>query len=261
MNLQPVKPETFTLPSDLPYQLVFVAFRMPGTDSPDFAATQILTDVLASHRAKLYDLVVQGKALAVDFSLGESYPKASVGFAIAALPAQADARPIVADIQSVLADANTNGLPLDLVLASKRKEVASAEFERNSIPDLAARWSDAVAVEGHESPDQDLAALNKVTPEEVGRVAKEFLVPRNAIVAVLKPAPSGQPSAAKGFGGSEQATVPPSSPVTLPQWAESALKKLGIPQALAQPSDMTLPNGIRLIVLEGNDKPYHHRGG
>jgi zinc protease len=255
VNLQPVEPETFTLPSDLPYQLVFVAFRMPGTDSRDFAATQILTDVLASHRAKLYDLVVQGKALAVDFSLGESYPKASVGFAIAALPAQADARPIVADIQSVLADANTNGLPLDLVLASKRKEVASAEFERNSIPDLAARWSDAVAVEGHDSPDQDLAALEKVTPEEVGRVAKEFLVPRNAIVAVLKTAPSGQPSAAKGFGGSEQATVPPSSPVTLPQWAESALKKLGIPQAMAQPSDVTLPNGLRLIVLKETISP------
>ncbi len=255
VSLQPVKPETFTLPSDLPYQLVFVAFRMPGTDSPDFAAAQILSDVLASHRAKLYDLVVQGKALAVDFSLGESYRKASVAFAVAAIPGDADARPVVADIQNVLADATTNGLPLDLVLASKRKEVASAEFERNSIQDLAARWSDAVAVEGRESPEQDVTALQNVTPEAVRRVARDNLVQSKAIVAVLKPAPSGQPSAAKGFGGSEQATVPPTSAVTLPSWAESELRKLAIPQALVHPSDVTLPNGIRLMVLTETISP------
>ena len=255
VNLRPVKPETFTLASDLPYQLVFVAFRMPGTESPDFAAAQVLGDVLGSSRAKLYDLVLQGKALAVEFSIGESYPKASVGFAVAAIPAEADARPVVADIQSVLADAVTTGLPVDLVLAAKRKEVASAEFDQNSISDLASRWSEAVAVEGRESPEQDVMAIQNVTPEDVRRVAKDYLVQRNAIVAVLKPAASGQAAADKGFGGAEKATVPPSSPVTLPQWAESALKTLAIPQALVQPSDVTLPNGVRLIVLTEKISP------
>ena len=42
INLQPVKPESFTLDSNLPYLLAFIAYRMPGTDSPDFAAVQIL---------------------------------------------------------------------------------------------------------------------------------------------------------------------------------------------------------------------------
>jgi zinc protease len=255
VNLQAVKPESFTLPSDLPYQLVFVAFRMPGTDSPDFAASEILSDVLASHRAKLYDLVVQGKALGVDFSLGETYRKASVGFAVAAIPADADAQPVIQDIRSVLSDATTNGLPVDLVLAAKRKEVATAEFDRNSISDLASRWSNAVAVEGRESPDQDIDALNKVTPQDVRRVANNWLSPNNTIVAVLKPAPTGQASASAGFGGSEQATMPPSSAVTLPDWAESELKRLAIPPPSAQPSDMTLSNGIRLIVLPETISP------
>jgi zinc protease len=152
-------------------------------------------------------------------------------------------------MQSVLAEAAANGLPLDLVLASQRKELASAEFERNSISDLASRWSDAVAVEGRESPDQDIAALKNVTPEEVRRIAKDYLLRQSAIVAVLKPAPSGKAPATQGFGGSEQATVPPSSPVSLPPWAESALKTLSIPKPLVQPSDTMLPNGIRLIVL------------
>jgi len=34
INLPPVKAEIFTLDSNLPYVLVFVAFRMPGTSSP-----------------------------------------------------------------------------------------------------------------------------------------------------------------------------------------------------------------------------------
>ena len=39
VNLQPVKSEAFTLDSNLPYILGFIAYRMPGTDSPDFAAS------------------------------------------------------------------------------------------------------------------------------------------------------------------------------------------------------------------------------
>lgn len=255
VHLGPVKAETFTLPSDLGYQLVFIAFRMPGTDSPDFAPAEILSDVLANHRSKLYDLVVQGKALATDFEVGESYRKASVAFAIAALPEQADAKPVIAAMQSVLADAAANGVREDLVAAARRKEVASAEFQRNSISDLASRWSNAVAVEGRESPDQDVEALERVTNDQVRRVAKDFLVPQNAIVATLQPAPSGQPSAAKGFGGAETAVLPPSSSVTLPAWAEAALQRLAIPKPTGTPSDMKLPNGLRLIVLPESISP------
>lgn len=255
VHLGPVKPETFTLPSDLGYELVFIAFRMPGTDSRDYAAAQILSDVLANHRAKLYDLVVQGKALATDFALGESYRKASVAFAVAALPAQADAKPVIAAMQSLIADAAANGVPDDLVVAARRKEVASAEFARNSISDLASRWSNAVAVEGRESPDQDVQALERVTGDQVRNVAKEYLLGQKAIVATLQPTPGGQPAAAKGFGGGETAVPPPSSAVTLPVWAEAALQRLSIPKPTAQPADMKLPNGLRLIVLPESISP------
>ncbi len=50
--LQPVKSESFTLDSNLPYLLAFVAYRFPGSDSPDFAAAHILSDVLASQRGE-----------------------------------------------------------------------------------------------------------------------------------------------------------------------------------------------------------------
>ena len=87
VDLKPVKSETFTLDSNLPYMLGFIAYRFPGTDSPDYAASQILADVLASQRADLYGMVPAGKALAAEFGMAETYPKASVGYGVVVLPA------------------------------------------------------------------------------------------------------------------------------------------------------------------------------
>ena len=52
MILKPVQPETVRLASDLPYSMVLLAFRMPGFNSPDFAAAQVLADVLDSRRGR-----------------------------------------------------------------------------------------------------------------------------------------------------------------------------------------------------------------
>ena len=63
VELQPVKARNpFTLTSSLPYTLAFLAYRFPGTDSPDYAASRILADALGSQRGNVYALVPQGKA-------------------------------------------------------------------------------------------------------------------------------------------------------------------------------------------------------
>jgi zinc protease len=90
VDLTPVKSEAFTLDSNLPYTLGFIAYRFPGTDSPDYAASQILADVLASQRADLYGMVPAGKALAAEFGMTETYPKASVGYGLVVLPSDTD---------------------------------------------------------------------------------------------------------------------------------------------------------------------------
>lgn len=248
VNLRPVRAESFTLESNLPYELVFVSFRMPGTDSADFAAARILSDVISSQRADLYGLVPQGKALGTDFGLAETYPKASVGFALAAIPAATDPASIIAEVKAILAGYADKGVPAALVDASKKGEIASAEFQRNSISDLASTWSQALAAEGRESPSVIVEAMRKVTVADVNRVAKTYLSLQNAIVATLKPSASGEAVAGKGFGGAEVTTAAPTKPVTLPDWAEAAVKALKVPQAVTHPADLTLSNGLRLIV-------------
>jgi zinc protease len=48
--------------------MAVIAFRVPGSDSPDFAAMQVLSDALSSQRGRLYSLVPEGKALSASFS-------------------------------------------------------------------------------------------------------------------------------------------------------------------------------------------------
>jgi len=248
IKLQPVKAETFTLASDYPYTLAIVSYRMPGTDSKDFAAARVLSDVLGSQRGDIYALVPQGKALDAGFEMAEQYRQASVGFAYAVLPANADAQPIIAELQRLVANYAGKGVPADLVAASRRAVLASNEFARNSIPGLADLWSEAVASEGRNSPQDDVDAVQSVNIADVNRTAQTYLRNDQAIVATLKPQPSGAPAAAKGFGGTEKLTSAPTKPVPLPVWAKSLLNPLQPPKWDLTPTDTTLSNGIRLIV-------------
>jgi zinc protease len=256
VNLSPVKPETFTLDSNLPYVLAFIAYRMPGTDSPaDYAAAQILSDILASQRGDIYGMVPAGKALYASFGMAENYPKASVAFAELALPASADAAGPLKELQQIVEGYAQKGLPQDLFDAAKRAEIASAEFERNSIPGLASLWSEALTAEGRNSPEDDLQAIRNVTLADVNRIAKQYLVSSNSITATLKPSPSGEAVAAKGFGGGEKMTSAPTKPVVLPPWAAGALSQLKVPADYVVASDTTLPNGLRLIVKTDHTSP------
>jgi zinc protease len=159
------------------------------------------------------------------------------------------------EMRQILSNYAQKGVPEDLVAASIRSEVADAEFQRNSIPGLADVWSDALAAEGRNSPDEDVAAIKRVTLADVNRVAKQYLAEDNSITAILKPVPTGQPVAAKGFGGEEKVTAAPTKPVQLPVWAASALAQLKVPADYITVSDKTLPNGIRLIVKTDHTSP------
>lgn len=246
-RFEPIEPQTLTFQTDLPYGMAALAFRLPGSDDPDFAAVQILSDVLASKRGQLYGLVPEGKALDASFDY-ESLPKAGLGFASAEFPAGADANQLLQQVRTILEHESTNGALPELVEAAKRREIASAEFERNSIPGLAMEWSQAVAVEGRPSPDDDIEAIRRVTVADVNRAARQRLDLRHAIAAILTPQPSGKPLSPKGFGGAESFTPAHPEKVELPSWAAQTAQRLEVPHSTLHPVVTNLANGLRVII-------------
>ena len=246
-HFEPVQPQTLTFQTDLPYGMAVLAFRLPGSDDPDYAALQILSDVLASKRGRLYGLVPEGKALDAGFDF-ESLPKAGLGYASAEFPAGANANQLLDQIRTLVQQETTNGVLPDLVEAAKRREIASAEFERNSVPGLAMEWSQAVAVEGRQSPDDDIEAIRRVTVADVNRVARQRLGLEHAIAAILTPQPSGKPLSSRGFGGAESFTPTHPETVKLPAWAEQAAQRLEVPHSTLHPFVTKLANGLRIII-------------
>jgi len=247
IHLSAVESQTMNLNTDLPYGLALISFRMPGTSSSDYAAAQVLGDVLSSQRGTLYELVPQGKALFAGFQM-QSLPQAGLGFALAAYPKGADANALAGDIRKIVEDDLKNGFPEDLVVAAKLHELAGAELQKNSVEGLASAWSAAVAVEGRQSPDDDVKAIQQVAVADVNRVARQYLALPSSITAILTPQPSGKPTSHSTFGGQESFTPKEAKPVALPDWAQQALHRLAVPQATTHPTETTLENGMKLIV-------------
>lgn len=248
IRLAPPKPDTITLETDLPYGLAVVAYRLPSYDSPDFAAGQVLADVLDSRRGSLYALVPEGKALFAGFN-GAALPKAAMGYAMAAFPPGGGGTALTTTLKKIIAELVKNGIPADLVEAAKHQEMTDAELEKNSVAGLAAAWSQALAVEGRSSPDDDIEAVKRVTVADVNRVAREYLVNDAATVAVLTPRASGAPVAAGGFRRGQESFAPKQTqPATLPEWARKALAPPAVPASTLNPAVSVLPNGLRLIV-------------
>jgi zinc protease len=247
VNLEAVKGKALALPTDLPYGLAVVSFRMPGSNSPDYAATQLLADVLSSQRGSLYAMVPEGKALYAGFQLS-TLPEASLGYALAVYPKGGNGDELVNEIKKILADDVKNGLPSDLIEASRRHEIVDAEFQRNSVSGLAMEWSEAVAIEGRASPDDDIQAIAKASVADVGRVARQYLTFNEAITAVLTPQASGKPVTNSAFGGKESLAPTQTHEVALPEWAAKALSRLAVPESSVRPVVTSLPNGLKLIV-------------
>ncbi len=261
VKLQPVQPGALRLKTDQPYGLAVFAFRMPGYDSPDFAAAQVLEDVLSSRRGSLYALVPEGKALNADFDM-EMLPKAGLGYASATFPAGGNGGALIDELRAILVDIAKNGVPPDLVTAAKRQERMELELQKNSVSALANIWSQALAVEGRQSPEDDIAAIERVTVEDVNRVAKKYLDLDHAVTAILTPQVSGKPVSSKGFGGAESFTPTQAKPVELPAWAERAVRRLAVPDSVVDPVVKTLPNGLTLIIqpesVSGTINLYGH---
>jgi zinc protease len=248
LRLRTVQPASFKIDTDQPSGTLMIAVRTPGPRDADFPALEVLADVLNSRRFDLYGLVPKGEATGAEFAL-EPLPQAGLGYAALTFTTGDDPKALEAQVRQILARVAREGVPQELVEAAKLQERAADQFQRNSIPELASVWSDAIALYGLSSPDEDLARIEQVTVADVNRVAKKYLDLGHAITGVMLPRGSGAPVAARGgFGGQESISLGEAQPTTLPPWAQKALTRLEIPPSTLHPIVSRLANGLTLIV-------------
>lgn len=255
VTLRPLMGASYRVATDQPYTLVAMAFRLPGWNSRDYAALQILESVLNDQRADFYGLSASGKSLYTGFQEIQEHALATAGALISAVPVTTGPQSAANDLRSVLDAYRKNGLPADLVNVEKQRAIAGQEFDANSISGLADSWNDAVAVHGKSSPDVELQAMERVSSADVNRVLRKYFDPSNAIVAYA--VPRGQGAAAQSAAGParENNTLTPEKPEPLPQWAQAAFARPTVPAQVVQPVSLTLSNGIQIIVIPEHVTP------
>jgi zinc protease len=247
VKLGAVTSKVFRDTSDQSYTIVLLGYRLPGYNSPDYAASQILQDVLSSQRSDLYGLTAAGKALYTGFQ-AQTFRQSAMGLAIGIVPVSVAPETIDQEMRGVIDAYRQSGVPDDLVDAAKRREISQLEFNANSIEDQAFQWSQAVAVQGLSSPDQMEDAFGRVTTADVNRVLRTYVDNSRVVAAYAVPKNSGAMSAGGSGPGKEDNMVPPKTHQPLPSWAQDILKHLSVPPKTLDPTSMTLANGIRLIV-------------
>jgi len=237
--------------SDLPVPLAILSYRMPGFESPDFAAADVAVDVLGSDSANLAALTYEGKALATGVEYQPS-PQAGLAYAYIATAPHGDTDAALKLVQNVIGAYQTNGVPADLVEAMKKREIAQLLYNRNSIEGLAQAWSQALAVQGLSSPDDVVAQYARVTPADVTRVMRKYLVRQGAVVGILTPKPGGSSAGSSDLGVKDVFTPKNVKPAPLPPWAARLAELPPVPKSNVTPVDVMLANGIRLIVQPEN---------
>jgi zinc protease len=253
IKLQPMTGATYHDTSDQPFTVVLLGYRFPGYDSPDYAAGQILADVLNSSRSTFGSMPYEGKALFAQFQVN-AFQHAGVGIVFGAIPVTGKPEALDQAIRAEFDAYAKSGVPDDLVTASKLREISQLEFSGNSIEGLAFQWSQAVAVQNLSSPDAMKAQFTKVTTADVNRVLRTYLDNSKVIAAYAVPKNSGATSSGGGMA-KEDNGIPPSHHEPLPAFAQAILSHLAVPPSTLSPVDTTLPNGLRLIV-----QPEHVTG-
>ncbi len=246
VRLAPLRGAVYHDASDQPYTGVLLGYRFPGYNSPDYAAGQILGDVLSSQRSSFGGLAYTGKALATQFFI-QPYPKVAIAIAFAAVAVTTPPQRIDGELRAIIDAYKSTGVPPDLVEAAKLREISQLEFSANSIEGQAEEWSDAVAVQGLSSPDDMIAQFDKVSAADVNHVLRTYLDNKRVVAAYAVPKNAGAASSG-GAMAKENNEIPPTSHEPLPAWAQSVLAHLQVPEQTLAPVDMTLSNGIRLIV-------------
>lgn len=243
--LSPLHDASVTISANVVYHWDFIGVRLPGATSPEYAAGQVLSDVLQSPRGAVASVVASGQALDADFSQDESLPFADLGTTTIITPTGSDSSGAVDAVRHAFVGYAASGVPEDLVQAAKLDEMVQDARTFASIPGTAQMWSDALAVDGSASPYDEIRAIQAVTKADVDRVAAEHLSGDQLISGAFTPSNSYfEPDAP----ASESSEPSDANSVGLPDWAAASLLTVH-PSAAEAPTSELLPNGVRLIVL------------
>jgi zinc protease len=238
---------------------VDIAFHIPPAVSPDLPALDVLSTLLTTGRSSiLYRALVESR-LATAINSGANYGLDPELFEITATASDGvKAADVEKAITAELEKVKTQLISAHDLMKARNLTRAGFVFGSEGVQALANRLGYFQTVMGSfKRIDTYLAAVERVTPDEIARVARKYLSGDNRTVAVFEPnGEKADPSADAG-GGSRGAHYRP----TVKRAAYSSLTEIPQSATPAEPHTVgntivkKLPNGVTVIVRENHAVP------
>lgn len=244
-----------------PFEVLDLAYAVPGDTEPGEPAVSTLTNLIANERGPFYQALVQSNiALEIESNADTQLKGGLMHVFIVLNPGHhgAEAQQV---FQNTMDAILAQGFSADLVAAAKRQALAERAFDADSIGgygDLVG-YTYGIVKERDRDEDARLAAL---TPADVLAAARTYLAHPN-VVGHLTPNSSPAARSQKSSAGASDnfSSRAPSGPIIEPPAIRSAIRKPSTARSKLAPTQFTLPNGLRVIVQEKHDRSTVYIGG
>ena len=253
---------------NVPLPAVVMTWAAPAAASPDAAALKVLDGVLSTGKSsRLYEALVYHQQIATQvFSnpdLRQQPGIFQVGAIMAAGKTAADGETA---LRAQLDKLRQTPISAAELASAKNQLISQVLHGRETIEGRASEIGGAIVTEGGPAKvNSDVADIEAVTPADVQRVARQYLVDDRRVTLIYGPdsdRPAGQPDALVQDSPQVQATaLPPTGQLaiaeTLPedQRARPPAPGAAVAAVLPTPVERTLKNGLRVIVAKTSDLP------
>jgi zinc protease len=252
--LHPATGATYTDRSNYPYTIVDEAYAAPGNAKP-YEHDQVRNDValgaMFNPRGPFRALVERGLVLAYNPTPLEDRRASVVHVMLIVAPGHSPGE-VRGAYEKIMTELLAKGLDEDLFDASKRSELASMTYARDSIVGLGDAVGANMVFPGDTDPSAFDALYGAITRAESTAVARRVYAKAN-VVAVLQPGTSDAASAKPPAGVTSSVSDnfgdrTSNGPLVQPAWMRAALAKPLALRSAVDPVVTTLPNGLRLLV-------------
>ncbi len=239
-----------------PFEILDLAYSVPGDTQHGEAAISTLATLLENQRSPFYKALVESNiALAIEANADTQLKGGLLNVFIVLNPGRSS-REAQSVFQATLDSALSSGLDPDLVLAAKRLTMAERMYSADSIDGIGdlAGYTYGIVNERIADEDSRLAAL---TGEDLLAAARTYLS-RPTVVGHLTPnerPPHGNSQKSSAEATDDFSKRIPHGPIVEPAWIAKAIRTPTSERSALAPVEFTLSNGSRVIVQTKTDRP------
>lgn len=255
-NPVPAAQTTVEAQFPFPFEILDLAYAIPGDTQPGEPAISTLSTLLESQRSPFYRALVETNvALAIEANADTQLKGGLLHVFIILNPGHtsAEAQSVFnATLQTVLRD----GFDPDLVLAAKRLTIAERLYDADSIDGIGDLAGYTYGIVHEKIADED-ARLDALTPASLLLIARTYLS-HPTVVGHLSPndsPPRGSSEKSSAEASDDFSKRVPNGPIVEPAWIARAVGTPTKVHSLLAPAEFTLSNGLKVIVQRKTDRP------